>query len=335
MLHLSSCHSATQGDNSFHSTRNCSYSVSNKAQTCATYICILLTKASSRCSTSYSYLLTFSWHSTSHYSSVFCDADYILMLNSVIEYNHESLYLTTAGPGWYRHCYIFSHHLSFYFSFLYRRMPFHTTIPKRIQTMWVQYGLLPPPTHTSACLKPQILPTQLPTPATVSCNPTPSFPFLVLMHPSPPSPSSGHRPLGCLCALARWHCYMVSWCDRAGLGWHACDSDFRCPPSGLISRVFSFLWTTMVVKPLCSSRHLRPKHRSHRSFIQWEQFLSLVPFTLKNMSGIQRSRKAQQIIGLTRPPLWLQPAVPPQDGVHLEPVPTDWLSFKEECKNPL
>lgn len=148
MLHLSSCHSATQGDNSFHSTRNCSYSVSNKAQTCATYICILLTKASSRCSTSYSYLLTFSWHSTSHYSSVFCDADYILMLNSVIEYNHESLYLTTAGPGWYRHCYIFSHHLSFYFSFLYRRMPFHTTIPKRIQTMWVQYGLLPPPTHT-------------------------------------------------------------------------------------------------------------------------------------------------------------------------------------------
>lgn len=193
----------------------------------------------------------------------------------------------------------------------------------------------PPPTHTSACLKPQILPTQLPTPATVSCNPTPSFPFLVLMHPSLPSPSSGHRPLGCLCALARWHCYMVSWCDRAGLGWHACDSDFRCPPSGLISRVFSFLWTTMVVRPLCSSRHLRPKHRSHRSFIQWEQFLSLVPFTLKNMSGIQRSRKAQQIIGLTRPPLWLQPAVPPQDGVHLEPVPADWLSFKEECKNPL
>lgn len=40
-------------------------------------------------------------------------------------------------------------------------MPFYTTIPKRIQTMWVQYGLLLPP--PSACLKPQILPTSLPT----------------------------------------------------------------------------------------------------------------------------------------------------------------------------
>lgn len=58
----------------------------------------------------------------------------------------------------------------FTFSFLRRRMPFHTTIPKRIQTMWVQYGLLP---HSSACL-PQ--------------TPRKSYPPTLFLQPHPFSP---------------------------------------------------------------------------------------------------------------------------------------------------
>lgn len=76
--------------------------------------------------------------------------------------------------GWYRRCYIFSHHLSFHCSFLHRRMPFHTTIPKRIQTMWVQYRLLPLPR----------LPALPPHPIHFTYHPSPATP----PHPTQPFP---------------------------------------------------------------------------------------------------------------------------------------------------
>lgn len=73
----------------------------------------------------------------------------------------------------------------FHFSFLHRRMPFHTTIPKRIQTMWVQYGLLSTPHPPSACRKPWILPT----PTYHPCHP--------FLQPHPPLPSSLTPPCWC------------------------------------------------------------------------------------------------------------------------------------------
>ena len=52
-------------------------------------------------------------------SPVSCDADYILMLSSVSEYNLDiSIQRTPAEePRGHSHCYIFSHHLSLHLSF--------------------------------------------------------------------------------------------------------------------------------------------------------------------------------------------------------------------------
>lgn len=69
----------------------------------------------------------------------------------------------------------------FHFSFLHRRMPFHTTIPKRIQTMWVQYGLLSPSPPAS---NPESYPLPI---LFLQPHPTQPFPLAasVLMPPPP------------------------------------------------------------------------------------------------------------------------------------------------------
>lgn len=92
--------------------------------------------------------------------------------------------------------------------------------------------------------RPPVCLPQTPNPThstTRPCHPFPATPpclypgLLGVDAPSPPA----HRPLGCLCVLVRGHCFMVSWCDRAGAGRRACDSGFSCPPPVFISRVFS------------------------------------------------------------------------------------------------
>lgn len=118
------------------------------------------------------------------------------------------------------------------------------------------------PLPPSACRKPWILAT-----------PTyhPCHPFLQPTLPSPPPGlldvdaafSSGHRPLGCMCMLVRWRCFMVSWCDRAGAGWRACDSDFCCPPPDSFSE-----FSPSHLDPKCVNcgTMLRVCHRLSRLF---------------------------------------------------------------------
>lgn len=87
----------------------------------------------------------------------------------------------------------------------------------------------PPPLNPrplpSACRNP---PNPIWSTSDISCK-RPHSPSLGPLGVDALSPS-GHRILRCLCALVRWRCCTVSWCDRARAGRHACDSKCRCPP---------------------------------------------------------------------------------------------------------
>ena len=139
--------------------------------------------------------------------------------------------------GWYRRCYIFSHHLSFplFFSAQENAISYYDSkadsdyvstvrtalpLPRLPQTpnptRFPSFSCNPPPPHP---------PPPPPPPFCPPPPPPPPPPARCLLCPPPP-PVTG--PWACLCVLVR--CFMVSWCDRAGAGQHACDSDFSCPP---------------------------------------------------------------------------------------------------------
>lgn len=171
----------------------------------------------------YSYLLAFSWLSFHITLLLLCSVMLIIFTCWTVWWN-ITMTLSSSPPQWVGADIdaAISSLITclFHFSFLHRRMPFHTTIPKRIQTMWVQYGLLSPSPPAS---NPESYPLPI-----LFLQPHPTQPFPLAASVLMPPPPSGHRPLGCLCVLVR--CFMVSWCDRAGASQHACDSDFSCPP---------------------------------------------------------------------------------------------------------
>ncbi len=126
-----------------------------------------------------------------------------------------------------------------------------------------------------------------PNPTHSSSHPFPATPphspaFLGVDRPSLPSPSlqppSGHRPLGCLCVLVRWHCFMVSWCDKQG------QADVH-------------VTVTSAVLPQCDIQrpppdpkcvHYRLQRCTHHRTLSYTRklFLSIILFIPKNMNDI-------------------------------------------------
>lgn len=127
-----------------------------------------------------------------------CDADYILMLDGVMEYNHASLQLATGrGPATAPTLlHLLSSPLS---ALLLCTGEFHFILRFQSGFRLCEYS-------TDRSCSPTRLPDHPPAP------PYPLYPPPFTLQPpsSPPPPPRGHGPVGCPCALARWRRVTVS-----------------------------------------------------------------------------------------------------------------------------